>query len=809
MSPDRHWIPVARRSIDMETAPFAALTVVSGTRGWGKTEWMDQYKNHLRATTELQVQELRTRRELEQALDHTPSSAVAIFSNGVLASASDPLWESVYRFFEQNPTSILVLSCIDRLSQADVEKYAVHEVYEPDLAFTADELNELLELNGVVVDAHKKAILSDRLRGHPYLVRRQVKQWEASPSSGAWLNPDHPTERLLIRQFESFGPHLQLSSQYLQILRDVARFRRFDASMLLSQPSVKQIDLERQFERLEMSPLGRFDIDPTTKRPTFEWSGRTWDGLRATFPADHSPEAYQAAFKRTRDSGSVTMALFYLLQARRYDDAESFVDAHLDAFLLHTPTVTAEAIWSLPQLVLQQHPHLALLGGLLGMRAGRNPTIARSGITAAAQLLAEPTDGSPLEQFRRAVRGSLAFTALGDRGSAQRILRRASALVGTAQEPGGLLKATTETGPPLNLMPDLAMTRWVASQVDSHEIAVQMSTAMEYMNALTGRSFGVTKHSVFADEIFSGLPLDGAVPDQPGTVSSTSEMSDPLVLLDQGRGTEALEMVRAVATIRNTAPTRSALEAMALIVRALEAPRSLSLPQIEDTVRRSREFWNDEIAGGAIIHAASFAYLALQRPDLARQVQAYGDSGDWYVRLAYATERLVAGNAVEALEVARQLCEEEQEPRALTLAGVMAAAALGDLDQASACAQLRTVWDNSTPELVRFAMRFVPQEQFTKLQSCLDLMPDDLATVVNQAASDPKVLEASKVLPVSKSEQEVLDLLRTGKTYAEIADARFVSMNTVRTQVKGIYRKLGVKDRTEAVTRAEHLGLLK
>ena len=42
----------------------------------------------------------------------------------------------------------------------------------------------------------------------------------------------------------------------------------------------------------------------------------------------------------------------------------------------------------------------------------------------------------------------------------------------------------------------------------------------------------------------------------------------------------------------------------------------------------------------------------------------------------------------------------------------------------------------------------------------------------------------------------------------EIADELFVSVNTVKTQIGSIYRKLGVTERNEAVTRAEQLGLL-
>lgn len=50
-------------------------------------------------------------------------------------------------------------------------------------------------------------------------------------------------------------------------------------------------------------------------------------------------------------------------------------------------------------------------------------------------------------------------------------------------------------------------------------------------------------------------------------------------------------------------------------------------------------------------------------------------------------------------------------------------------------------------------------------------------------------------------ESEVLALLSTGMRNTEIADALFLSENTVRTHLKSLYRKLGVSNRTQAAAR--------
>lgn len=48
-------------------------------------------------------------------------------------------------------------------------------------------------------------------------------------------------------------------------------------------------------------------------------------------------------------------------------------------------------------------------------------------------------------------------------------------------------------------------------------------------------------------------------------------------------------------------------------------------------------------------------------------------------------------------------------------------------------------------------------------------------------------------------EKEILDLLSNGLRYREIAERLFICMDTVRTHVQSIYRKLKVKSRTEAM----------
>ncbi|TWH17614.1 LuxR family maltose regulon positive regulatory protein [Rhodococcus rhodochrous J45] len=61
---------------------------------------------------------------------------------------------------------------------------------------------------------------------------------------------------------------------------------------------------------------------------------------------------------------------------------------------------------------------------------------------------------------------------------------------------------------------------------------------------------------------------------------------------------------------------------------------------------------------------------------------------------------------------------------------------------------------------------------------------------------------------LSRRETDVLELLALGSTHADIAKKLFVSHNTIKTQLRSIYRKLGVHTRVEAIGRARDLRLL-
>jgi DNA-binding NarL/FixJ family response regulator len=91
-------------------------------------------------------------------------------------------------------------------------------------------------------------------------------------------------------------------------------------------------------------------------------------------------------------------------------------------------------------------------------------------------------------------------------------------------------------------------------------------------------------------------------------------------------------------------------------------------------------------------------------------------------------------------------------------------------------------------------------------------LPEETGALARPVAEEDAVPGGAPVRPeepLSERELEVLALLASGRTNAEIARDLFVALGTVKSHLNNIYRKLGAANRAEAVTRAREMRLLR
>lgn len=92
-----------------------------------------------------------------------------------------------------------------------------------------------------------------------------------------------------------------------------------------------------------------------------------------------------------------------------------------------------------------------------------------------------------------------------------------------------------------------------------------------------------------------------------------------------------------------------------------------------------------------------------------------------------------------------------------------------------------------------------------------DWSAGDITMAVRMVAKGMTVFaprsDQQDAVALSEREREVVSLLATGATNREIAARLHLSPHTVKEHTSSLYRKLGVRNRAEAVQRAERLGL--
>lgn len=488
------------------------------------------------------------------------------------------------------------------------------------------------------------------------------------------------------------------------------------------------------------------------------------------------------------------------VRAREYEDAVAAARSGWFTLLSGPAHELAPLLEPVPPPELDRRPLLsALLGHAQVSIPGRRPHALRR-LAQAESAASAP--GGPLRPFDRAL-------ILGAQADIQRRLGRMEGAVGAARAALTALDGSTPAGPVEARALEDVYAHLGMSLLSSG--ATQLAqTALEegvLVSELTGRA--ATPGLLAALALLDAL--DGDLPSARAYAAQARELSPA------GPDAELLETVETVLALESADRTEAARRA------ALPEPdeRRAPAPQwVAATAARAMMHWLAGYPGKALatlenaaaMHGregrtiavrSSFAplraalQLALGHPDAAVAVLERDATRAVARQLGHARIELALGRHGAALAQLRAASTSPLPTRELAEAAALEAAALLRF---SAGPRVDAIVDHLgallTATGLRLPLRMLPGSDFARVSEALaaagyaePLALDRLSPLL------PEVAEET----LTRRETAVLNALLEHPSHAAIAARLNVSVNTVKSQLRSVYRKLGVSTRDEAI----------
>ncbi|GAA1541864.1 LuxR family transcriptional regulator [Streptomyces albidochromogenes] len=328
---------------------------------------------------------------------------------------------------------------------------------------------------------------------------------------------------------------------------------------------------------------------------------------------------------------------------------------------------------------------------------------------------------------------------------------------------------------------------------------------IDYLDGWLGRAERKAQEAIAATHRF-GLP-------QPSG-SGIGRLVQAAVAVDRNELNQAQALVDSVSaspgSMRDPVTEAGRAIATARLLLARGKPRA-AVEAAEPAVRAEvASPW----ASGHTALMASAAHLAEGRPEAAARALHAVPDGQVACAVQAARARLAAGDPGAAISLLDTVRPEARAGPGVTVRAVLVRAQAAD--RAGDVATARRLLIQALREARRERLRrpFLEAGPWIRPLLCVAPLRGLAEGWLTPGAVPPGRTPGSPDRPapvveeLSERERDVLRRLAEMMSTQEIADDLHVSVNTIKTHLKGVYRKLAVNRRTDAVRRARELRLL-
>lgn len=789
------------------------VLVLATLPGWGKRTFMLQCADYLRsrdpamrivwteACADLGAQ-------LDAAYDEDATSVLACVD---ARAARDDFWEHLADALTTRPWATAMVASYDAPAQ-DVTRFADEDalsrvvLHEPDLAFDAVELADLsalLAASGAVFDT----LMGGQERGCAALIGKRITRMLSRGGQGAWTltAPSVEAQLLNVLREESAAADTFRGSRIGAVLSSAVELPSFTADLIECAAGGER-EAKAMIARLAALPLFDVDEDGETGSEMCVWTPASWEVLGAGETRDETRARLAPGLTRARDADRLVLELRILLELGDVDEAEALAKRVYRRLLLLCDTRTAQMVREHPLITAQHHPMLMMMRNQFILRTEAfSPGLRADDREVLAALLRETAAGW-FDEVARVSRVGYAASAAGNRSVADRYLTSLVALITEVETP---VQSEASEDDRLRVVDACFLGYWCALQIDRLEDALTLAEGMRVWGREADRLHQF--ESVCREAVQDHAGLRSLEPDGTAPQYDPFNQAGAFIALEDGNDEAALHAVQRFIAELGTHNSRSSPDGFGLLLLAVTSQDAVTVGRIESALRDSAEFWDDHRPSTFVVWAGTLALSAIGAKAEARQwVDRISDRTDVYAHLARASYALWDGRPEGALDEVSAALRLTNQPRIAIYAqmlGIAAHARLGNLDRAQL--RLEEAWrSRPAPRLFRFALRFLPQSAFVELSAAIPPSLPVIRATFEEAATDPRMLTWTERPNLTPTEREILRMLGRGDSNAAIANARYITVGTLRTHLKSLYKKLGAANRVEALILAARFELI-